>query len=49
MQIFNLIKYGMGSFEEIKKLDSPEFLDMLEYYAICSKIESYEITKAMKR
>ena len=49
MQVLNLVKGGFGSFVEIKNLDSPDFLDLLEYFTICNRIELYEFNKARKK
>lgn len=38
IQCCNLVKAGYGTLKEIQELDSPEFLDLMEYEDISTKI-----------
>ena len=40
---FSLVKQGYGSLQEIKLLDTPMILQILEYEAILSDIEQLEM------
>lgn len=42
VQLCNLVKAGYGSVEELRKLDSDDFLDLLEYESISNDIYSYK-------
>jgi len=48
MTLFSLSKQGYGSISELEQLDTPEFLDLIEFEQIAGAIERYEINKASK-
>jgi len=48
MTLFSLSKQGYGSILELEQLDTPEFLDLIEFEQIAGAIERYEINKASK-
>lgn len=41
-----LVKAGYGSLCELQELDTPEYLDIIEFEMIRADIESYETEKA---
>jgi hypothetical protein len=45
MTSISLSKRGYGTLEQIEALDTPEFLDIVEYEMISSAIEDYELEK----
>jgi hypothetical protein len=45
---FHLAKQGYGSLRELRDLDTPEFLDLVEFENINSQIESYMMTRGAK-
>ena len=48
MSLFSLSKQGYGSIAELENMDTPEFLDLIEFEQITGAIERYEINKASK-
>lgn len=48
MAICYLSKQGYGTVKELMELDTPEFLDLLEYEAINQSIQNYEMERARK-
>jgi hypothetical protein len=49
MAVFYLAKQGYGTIAEIRDMDSPEFLDLMEYEAISNAIERYRIEEAKRQ
>jgi len=49
MSIFYLSKQGYGSIAEIQDLDTPEFLDLIEFEQISNAIEKYYMSEAQRR
>jgi len=45
-QVLLLVKKGYGTIQDIEALDTPQFLDALEYENILSDIESHEQKEA---
>lgn len=45
-QCLTLVKAGYGSLKEIQELDTPDFLDCLEYEEITQKIQSHLMEEA---
>ena len=45
MTIMALAKKGYGTLKELNELDTPEFLDLVEYEHICSDIEQHLMEK----
>lgn len=45
MTIMALARKGYGSIRDLNELDTPEFLDMVEYEHICSDIERHLMEK----
>lgn len=43
IQCCNLVKAGYGSLAEIQQMDSPEFLDCLEFEEISNQITEYKM------
>ena len=41
-----LVRAGYGSLEELESLDTPEYLDIVEFEMIRSDIEDYEAQRA---
>lgn len=41
-----LVKAGYGTLAELKELDTPELLDIIEFEMITADIEHYKIEKA---
>jgi hypothetical protein len=39
--VFSLVKEGYGSLVELRDLDTPEFLDLVEFENINGQIEAY--------
>ena len=46
MTIFQLSKKGYGSLTELKELDTPEFLDLVEFESITNDIEQHHMDEA---
>ena len=46
MQLCYLSESGFGTIKELKELDSPEFLDLLEYKQIRNAIEAHKMREA---
>lgn len=42
MTLLALVKAGYGSLEELKSLDTTEYLDIVEFETIRGRIEAYE-------
>lgn len=40
-QILSIVKLGYGTYKEISELDTPEFLDMVEFININNDIERH--------
>lgn len=45
MQCCNMVKAGFGTLTDIQALDTPEFLDILEYECISNDIQKYLMDK----
>lgn len=41
-----LSEFGFGSIAELRRMDTPELFDLLEYYQIKRAIERHEMEKA---
>jgi hypothetical protein len=48
MTVLYLVNKGYGTIREIEALDTPDFLDLVEYEHIRQDIERYEIDKARR-
>lgn len=48
MTLFSLAKKGYGSIAELELLDTPEYLDLVEFEQISGAIEHYEYDQASK-
>jgi len=46
MTIFQLSRKGYGSLMELRELDTPEFLDLVEFESIINDIEQHHIDEA---
>jgi len=46
MTLFSLAKNGYGSIAELEQMDTPEFLDLVEFVHISNAIERYQIDRA---
>lgn len=46
MTLMALCKMGYGSLKEMKELDTPEVLDLIEYEHIQSDVQSYLMEEA---
>lgn len=49
MMLFYLSKQGYGSISELNKLDTTEFLDLVEFEEITNAIENYHIRESKRR
>lgn len=43
MAMFALVKAGYGSLAEIEAMDTPDFLDAIEFEQISADIQSYKM------
>lgn len=46
MTLLSLVRHGYGTFSELSELDTPEFLDIVEFHQMSSAIERYEYEQA---
>lgn len=44
--LFHLAKAGYGSIKELTEMDSPEFLDLVEFEHIQRQIEAYHVQQS---
>jgi len=44
----SLVRHGYGTLDEIRKMDTRDFLDAIEYQEIASAIEQYYMNKAQR-
>lgn len=49
MMLFHLAKVGYGNIAELKELDTPEFLDLVEFEQISNAIERHSIAEASRK
>ncbi len=49
MTLLSLVKAGYGSLAEIEALDTPDFLDLVEFEAMTRDIEAHYVEKVHKR
>lgn len=47
--IFTLARKGYGSIAELSEMDTPEFLDLVEFERIQQDIEQYKIQERERR
>jgi len=45
MTVYSLSKAGYGNIEYLKSLDTPEFLDLVEFEHISRAIENHVLTR----
>jgi hypothetical protein len=43
-----LVRHGYGTLDEIRQMDTRDFLDAIEYQEITSAIEQYHINEAQR-
>jgi len=43
-----LVRHGYGTLDEIRKMDTRDFLDAIEYQEIASAIEQYHMKEAQR-
>jgi hypothetical protein len=49
MTLLSLVKAGYGSLAELEALDTPDFLDLVEFESISRDIEAHYVEKVHKR
>ena len=43
-----MVRHGYGTLEQIRQMDTRDFLDAIEYQEIASAIEQYRIEEAQR-